>query len=62
MLFKCKISQMNQLIIGYVLTKFDHYMILSQKELTQVFYKEAVLKNVANFTRKHLCCNLFSIK
>ena len=29
---------------------------------SQMFFKIGVLKNFANFTRKHLCWNLFIIK
>ena len=33
-----------------------------QKQPPEVFSKKAVLKKFANFTRKHLCWNLFSVK
>ena len=33
-----------------------------QKQLLEVFYKKAVLKNLAIFTGKHLCWSLFLIQ
>ena len=36
--------------------------VLKQKQLSEVFYKKAVLNNFVTFTGKHLCWSLFSIK
>ena len=36
----------------------DHF----RSSRSQMFFKISVLKNFANFTRKHLCCSLFLLK
>ena len=33
-----------------------------QKLLPEVFYKKTVVKKIAIFTEKHLCCSLFLIQ
>ena len=40
----------------------DYAIFPLQKQPPEVFYKEAVLKNFAIFTAKHLCWSLFLIK
>ena len=48
-----------------LMTFWDVIVLLShlvQKQPPEVFYKKAVLKSFAIFTRKHLCRNLFLIK
>ena len=38
------------------------FTINNNKQSSEMFYKKAILKNLAIFTEKHLCWSLFSIK
>ena len=56
---KSKASELSKTAFGKA--EIEQKSFRNKKQPLRVFYQKGVLNNLAKFTRKHLCQNLFSI-